>query len=137
MRFPALPLPLPLWVARGMLGARRRVLDLADAPVPGEAALFLDVVFGLQRTKIAGVLVSSGLADALGAESRHPVELARELGLDPDVTVRIVNGAIALRLMKLDRAGRVRMTKVGAPLCREHPKSIRSEERRVGKECVP
>jgi hypothetical protein len=126
MRFPALPLPLPLWVARGMLGARRRVLDLADAPVPGEAALFLDVVFGLQRTKIAGVLVSSGLADALGAESRHPVELARELGLDPDVTVRIVNGAIALRLMKLDRAGRVRMTKVGAPLCREHPKSIAS-----------
>ena len=34
---------------------------------PGEAAL-ADVVFGLQRTKIAGVLVSSGLADALGEE---------------------------------------------------------------------
>ena len=96
MRFPALPLPLPLWVARGMLGARRRVLDLADTAVPGEAALFLDVVFGLQKTKIAGVLVSSGLADALGKDSRDPVELAHELGLDPDVTIRIVNGAIAV-----------------------------------------
>jgi hypothetical protein len=101
-------------------------LDLADATVPGEIALFSDVVFGLQKTKIAGVLVSSGLADALGKDSRDPVELAHELGLDPDVTIRIVNAAIALRLMQLDRQGRARLTKVGRPLCREHPKSIAS-----------
>jgi hypothetical protein len=119
-------LPLPLWVARGILGARRRVLDLADALVPGQAALLFDVVFGLQKTKIAGVLVSSGLADALGADRRDPVELAHELGLDPDVTIRIIDAAIASRLMQLDREGRVRMTKVGAPLCREHPKSLAS-----------
>jgi hypothetical protein len=124
MRLPALPLPLP--VARAVLAARRRVLDLADALVPGEAALLFDVVFGLQKTKIAGVLVSSGLADALGADRRDPVELAHNLGLDPDVTIRIVNAAIASRLMQLDRQGRVRMTKVGAPLRREHPKSIAS-----------
>ena len=124
MRFPALPLPLP--VARAILGARGRVLDLADAAVPGGIALFSDVVFGLQKTKIAGVLVSSGLADALGKDSHDPVELAHELGLDPDVTIRIVNAAIALRLMRLDREGRARLTKVGRPLCREHPKSIAS-----------
>ena len=124
MRLPALPLPLS--VARGILGARRRMLDLADAAVPGEIVLFFDVVFGLQKTKIAGVLVSSGLADALGKDSRHPVELAHELGLDPDATIRIVGAAIAARLMQLDRKGRARMTKVGAPLCRDHPKSIAS-----------
>ena len=124
MRFPALPLPLS--VARAMIGARRRVLDLADAAVPGEIALFFDVMFGLQKTKIAGALVSSGLADALGKDSRNPVELAHELGLDPDVTIRIVNAAIASRLMQLDRKGRARLTKLGAPLCREHPKSIAS-----------
>ena len=124
MRFPALPLPLSL--ARAVLGARRRVLDLADTGLPGQAALFLDVVFGLQKTKIAGLLVSSGLADALGKDSRDPVELAHELGLDPDVTIRIVNAAAALRLMRLDRHGRARLTKVGAPLRREHPKSIAS-----------
>ncbi len=124
MRFPALPLPLSL--ARAVLGARRRVLDLADTGLPGQAALFLDVVFGLQKTKIAGLLVSSGLADALGKASRDPVELAHELGLDPDVTIRIVNAAAALRLMQLDRHGRVRLTKVGAPLRRKHPKSIAS-----------
>lgn len=124
MRFTALRMPLPL--ARRVIGARRRVLDLADAPMPGEVALFLDVALGLQKTKIAGALVSSGLADALGKDSREPVELARELGLDPDVTTRVVNAAIALRLMRLDRAGRARLTKIGAPLRRDHPKSIAS-----------
>ncbi|CQD24241.1 O-methyltransferase [Mycobacterium lentiflavum] len=124
MRFPALP--LPLWLARAVLGARRRALDLADTGVPGQAALFLDVVFGLQKTKIAGLLVSSGLADALGKDARDPVELAHELGLDPDVTIRIISAAVALRLMRLDRRGRARLTKVGAPLRRDHPKSLAS-----------
>lgn len=124
MRFPALP--LPLWIARGVLSTRQRILNLADVMVPGEIALFSDVVFGLQRTKIAGVLVSSGLADALGENPRQPAELAHELGLDPDVTSRIITAAITLRMMKLDRKGRARMTKIGAPLCREHPNSIAS-----------
>ncbi|MEE6140571.1 methyltransferase [Mycobacterium sp. 050128] len=124
MRLPVLP--LPLWVARAALGARRRVFDLADAAVPGEFALFFDVTMGLQKLKIAGVLVSSGLADALGKSSRDPVDLANQLDLDPDVTVRIVNAAIASRLMQLDRHGRVRLTSLGAPLRREHPKSIAS-----------
>lgn len=124
MRWPALPLPLP--VARAVLDARQRVLDLADLVVPGHIALFSDVVFGLQMTKIAGVLVSSGLADALGEEAREPSELAHELGLDPDVTIRVVNAAIALRLMRRDRHGRARLTKIGAPLRREHPQSIAS-----------
>jgi hypothetical protein len=124
MRLPTLPVPLS--IARGVIGARRRVLDLADSAVPGELALLVDIVFGLQKTKIAGVLVSSGLADALGKDSRAPLDLARELGLDPDVTVRVVDAAVALRLMNYGSDGRVRLTKVGAPLRRDHPKSIAS-----------
>jgi hypothetical protein len=124
MRLPTLPLPRS--VARGVFDARRRVLDLADAAVPGEFALFSDITFGFQKLKIAGVLVSSGLADALGEDSQDPVELAHKLGLDPDVTVRIVNAATGSRLMKLDRRGRARMTKLGAPLRRDHPRSIAS-----------
>ncbi|QUR68783.1 methyltransferase [Mycobacterium spongiae] len=124
MRFPAVP--LPLWVARAALGARRRVVELVDAAVPGEIVLFLDIASGLQKTKIAGALVSSGLADALGKNSRDPVELARELGLDPDVTIRIIGAASASRLTRVDRRGRARLTKVGAPLRRDHPQSIAS-----------
>lgn len=124
MRLP--PLPLPMSVARVVFSVRRRMVDLADAAVPGEFALFSDIAFGLQKVKIAGVLVSSGLADALGMDSRDPVDLAHELRLDPDVTIRIVNAAVGSRLMKLDRNRRARMTKVGAPLCRDHPNSIAS-----------
>jgi hypothetical protein len=123
MRFPRFPLPMS--VARGVTNARNRVFDLGDAVIPGGVALF-DLVFGLQRTKIAGVLVSSGLADALGRDSRDPVELAQELGLDPDVTTRVIEAAVASRLMRLDRQGRARLTHVGAPLCRDHPNSITS-----------
>jgi len=90
------------------------MLDVADAGMPGAAALS-DFVFGLQRTKLAGALVSSGLADTLGVGKRAPVDLARELRLDPDVTTRIVNAAVASRLMRLDDDGRASLTKMGAP----------------------
>jgi hypothetical protein len=124
MRLPALPLPLS--VARAVLGARRWVLNLADAAVPGEFALLFDVTLGLQKLKIAGVLVSSGLADALGKESQNPIDLAHKLELDPDITVRIIDAAIASRLIQRGCDGRLRLTKLGAPLCREHPKSLAS-----------
>ena len=119
------PFPMPLPVMRGVLGARRRVIDLAYAGLPGEAALF-DLTLGLQRTKIAGTLVTSGMADALGEDSRDPVDLARELGFDPDVTTRLVDTAVAARLMRLDRNGRARLSRLGAPLCASHPRSIAS-----------
>ena len=120
------PLTPPLVVARAVLAARRRVLDLADAALPGEFALFLDIASALQRPKIAGVLVSSGLADALGSDARDPADLAHQLELDLDVTTRIVAAAIALRLMRRDRRGRVRLSRLGAPLRKDHPKSIAS-----------
>jgi O-methyltransferase domain len=124
MRLPTLPITLS--IVRGVIGARRRALDLADAPLPGEFTLLVDIVLGLQKTKIAGLLVSSGLADALGKDSRAPLDLSRELGLDPDVTVRVVDAAVALRLMKYDSDGRARLTKLGTPLRRDHPTSFAS-----------
>jgi urease gamma subunit len=110
---------------RSALEGRRRVIELADAGLPEEAALF-DLVWGLQRTKLAGALVTSGVADALGDDSRDPVELARELEFDPDVTTRVVHAAVASRLMRLDRDGRARLSNLGAPLRTDHPHSIAS-----------
>jgi hypothetical protein len=57
---------------------------LADRLVPAEAALW-DLVAGMQRTKFAGALVQSGIADALyerpreaeceGGRERSPAEV--------------------------------------------------------------
>lgn len=47
-----------------------------------------------KRTKLAGALVSSGLANAIGERSHDPLDLARELGLDSDVTVMVLDTAV-------------------------------------------
>jgi hypothetical protein len=122
---PLPPFPVPLRVVRAGLDVRRRVFDLADSVLPAEGALY-DLVAGMQRTMLAGVLVTSGLADALGAGARDPDELARELGLDSDVTRRVLTASAASRLVHVDRGGRARLSRVGAPLRRDHPRSIAS-----------
>lgn len=118
-----LPFSFPMPAIRGALEARRHMQDLADAALMPGAGLY-DLVWGLQRTMIAGTLVTSGLADAIGSAACSPVDLARDLGLDPQVTTRLIDAAVASRLMRLDRAGRARLTNLGAPLCSKHPYSI-------------
>ncbi len=104
---------------------RRRVQDLSELPLPADGALW-DLVAGLQRTRLAGALVSTGLADALGEGARAPAELARELGLDERVTARVLGAAAAARLVHADRDGRVRLSRLGGPLRTDHPNSIAS-----------
>ncbi len=112
-------------MVRGALGARRRLMDIADATLPSEAALFY-LVWGMQATRITGALTSSGLADALGEGAHAPTDLANRLGLDADATARIIDAAVALRLMRLDESGRASLTNLGAPLRSDHPNSIAS-----------
>jgi len=122
---PLPPFPIPPRVLRTVFGARRRLLDAADLLLPAEAALW-DLAAGMQRTKLAGALVATGLADALGRQARDPGELARELGLDADVTLRVLRAGAASRLVAFDRDGRARLARAGAPLCADHPRSIAS-----------
>jgi hypothetical protein len=122
---PLPPFPIPRTVLGVGLGLRRRVLDLADRILPAEAALW-DAVAGMQRTKLAGVLVTSGLADALGERPRVPSDVARELELDPDVTLRVLRAAAASRLVDFDGAGRALLARLGGPLAAGHARSIAS-----------
>jgi hypothetical protein len=122
---PLPPFPVPNAVVRSGLALRARVQGLADRLLPAEAALW-DLVAGMQRTKLAGVLVTSGLADAIGTGTRDARELASELGLSEEVTLRVLGAAAASRLVRLDRHGRVRLARLGSPLHREHPRSISS-----------
>ncbi|MGA7705000.1 MAG: hypothetical protein WB998_08920, partial [Solirubrobacteraceae bacterium] len=71
---PLPPLPIPRVAMRAGLAARSRVLGLADRMLPAEAALW-DFSAGMARTRLAGVLVTSGLADALGTGSRDARQL--------------------------------------------------------------
>jgi hypothetical protein len=119
------PFPVPYVLARAGLKLRSSVLGMADRMLPAEAALW-DFTAGLQRTKLAGALVNSGLADALADRPRDIREVAKELGLSEDVTLRVLGAAAASRLVRLDRDGRAVLARLGAPLSRKHPRSIAS-----------
>src|SRR5271168_2959865 len=110
---------------RAGLAVRRGILELADRIVPAEGALW-DLVAGMQRTKLAGLLVTSGLADALGEGTRDMREVARELGLSEEVTLRVLGAAAASRLVRFDGEHRARLARLGAPLRSDHPHSIAS-----------
>lgn len=117
------PFPIPHRVFERALAIRRRTLDAVDLAYPPEGLLW-DLVAGVQRTALAGALVDTGLADALGEQSRKPGEVAEELGLDAEVTVRVLRAAAASRLAHVEGDGRVRLSRMGAPLRRDHPQSI-------------
>ncbi len=119
------PFPVLPRVLSALIMLRRRVLDVSDMMLPAEAALW-DCAAGMQRTKLAGVLVTAGIADALGSRARDPAELARELGLDPEVTLRVLRAAAASRLVGFDSAGNMRLLRLGGPLRTDHPRSIAS-----------
>ena len=126
MPLPAYPIP-PAALRIG-IGVRRRVLDLADLLLPAEGALW-DLTTGMQRTMLAGLLVTSGLADALGESTRTARELADELGLDPVVTLRVLRAGAGARLVRVehvDGEDRAQLTRQGRPLASAHPRSIAS-----------
>jgi hypothetical protein len=60
----------------------------------------------------------------MGADAEHPQTLARTLGLDVDVTTRVLRAAAASRLVRFDQNGRARLSRIGAPLCKDHRRSI-------------
>lgn len=120
---PLPPFPLPFAALQAGLRVRQTLLDLVDLTLPAEAGLW-DFVAGMQRTKLAGVLVTSGLADAAGEGWRQPEDLARELQLDLDVTARVLGAAAASRLVRWDRERGVRLSRLGSPLRKDHPRSI-------------
>jgi hypothetical protein len=122
---PVPPFPAQNTAVRVGLALRNRVLGLADRLLPVEVALW-DFAAGMQRTKLAGVLVASGLADALGTDTREPHKLAKELGLSEEVMLRVLGAAAASRLVHLDRDGSARLARLGRPLCSNHPYSIAS-----------
>jgi hypothetical protein len=125
MTVPLPPLPIPRAAMRAGLALRSGVQSLADRMLPAEAALW-DFTAGMQRTKLAGVLVTSGLADAMGTAARDSRKLARELGLSEDVTLRVLGAAAASRLVRIDRHGRASLTRLGGPLRKDHPCSLAS-----------
>ena len=97
-------------------GALRRV-HAAMAPPP---VRILEGVFGLLDHRVLVALCEAGVPDALDGPTGVPA-LARRLDVDEAMLERMVRFAATRGWVRLDRAGRVRPTRVTRFLRRDHP----------------
>ena len=91
--------------------------------IPAQYALF-DKTIGVARTHVIGALAQLGVPDALGDKWRTADELAAELGLHADTLHRVLRACAVEGLVKMDRRGRFKLTRLGAELRTDRPFSL-------------
>ncbi len=116
--------PPPRAAARAVLALRGALLRAADRILPAELALYFQAT-GFGRTRVLGVMVELGLADALGGQALTAGEIAGRLRLDEDALHRVLRAAATGGVVRLDEQGRFSLTRVGHALRRDHPSSMR------------
>jgi len=119
----ARPYVPPAPVVDAALALRRVLLRAADALLPAGAVLW-DRSMGLERTHVVATLAELGIADALGDDRLTAAELAPRVGADADALHRVLRAAAVDDLVRMDRTGRVRLTRVGRALRTGAPGSL-------------
>lgn len=108
------PVPPPRAVDAG-LTLRRALLWAADALLPATAVAW-NKTMGAGRAQVIGALAELGVADALAGGPRTAEDLAADLGANADALHRLLRAAAADGLLRLDRRGRFRLTRIGRTL---------------------
>ena len=116
--------PAPRALVTTVTGARRSLLSFADRLIPSQFALF-DKTIGVARTHVLGALAELRVADALGDRRRSAEEVADELDLHADTLHRVLRAAAVEGLVRMDRRGRFKLTRMGAQLRSDAPHSLR------------
>jgi hypothetical protein len=96
---------VPRPIVRAVLRARARLLRMADAVVPPQAAL-LDQVAGIGRTVALHVVAKHRIADRIAGGRRTKAELALDTGLRPELLERVLSSLVAAGIFEIDRKGR-------------------------------
>jgi hypothetical protein len=117
------PVPPPP-VVDAALVARRLLLRAADALLPPWAAMF-DRTMGTARTQVVGTIAELGIADALGSGSATAAELAGRLEVDADALHRVLRAAAVEGLLRINRRGRFRLTRMGRTLRSDADSTLR------------
>lgn len=120
----ALPTIPPPAAVDAAFALRRLLLRAADALLPA-AAVVWDRTMGVERTQVIGVLAELGVPDELSSGGATAAELAPRVGADADALHRVMRGAAVDGLLKLDRQGRFKLTRLGRTLTSDAPSSLR------------
>jgi hypothetical protein len=105
------PTPPPR-AAAAVVGAHRGLLRAAHGLLPSQVALWR-LSAGFMTTRVLGALAERGVFDALADGPATSDELAVRLQLDPDVLHRLLRAAAVDGVVRIDRRGRFRLTRLG------------------------
>ena len=108
------PTPPPR-AAAAAVGAHRALLRLAHALLPSQVAVWR-LSAGFMTTRVLGALATAGVFDALDDGPARAQELAARLGLDADALHRLLRAAAVDGVVRIDRRGRFRLTRLGRRL---------------------
>ncbi|HEY3019629.1 MAG TPA: methyltransferase [Solirubrobacteraceae bacterium] len=114
----------PRPVARAGLRVRGVLLRAADALLPSDVAL-IDQSWAFYRSLLLGVVAELGVPDQLAAGPRSAAQIAAALDLDADYLHRALRVLAVHGVVRLDRAGRFRLTRVGRHLTSADARSLR------------
>lgn len=117
------PVPPPRAVDAA-LALRRALLWAADALLPAGAAMWQHTM-GRARAEVIGAMAELGVVDELASGPRSAAELAPGLDADTDALHRLLRAAAANGLLRLDRRGRFRLTRLGRTLRSDRADSLR------------
>jgi hypothetical protein len=106
------------------LALRRLLLRAADSLLPPWAAVW-DRTMGVGRTQIIGVIAELGVADELGSGALSAADLAKRFDVDADALHRVLRAAAVDGLLRVDRRGRFKLTRLGKTLRSDSPATLR------------
>ncbi|MDP9386126.1 MAG: acetylserotonin O-methyltransferase [Actinomycetota bacterium] len=112
---------------------RRVLLRGADALLP-PAGVLLMRSFGIGQTQVIAAMAELGVADALGGGRLTAAQLAPRVRADADALHRLLRMAAVDGLVRLDRRGRFRLTRLGSALRTDAPISLHAWARYMGLE---
>ena len=108
------PSPPPR-AADALIGVHRALLRLAHAILPSQVAVWR-LSAGFMTTRVLGTLAGAGVFDALDDGPARSEALAARLGVDADVLHRLLRAAAVDGVVRIDRRGRFRLTRLGRRL---------------------
>ena len=81
---------------------------------------------GIERTQVIGLIAELGVADELAERPLTATQLAPRVGADAAALHRVLRAAAVDGLVRLDRRGRFRLTRLGRALRSDAPTSLRA-----------
>jgi hypothetical protein len=115
--------PPPRAAVRVVFAGQRILRWIGDHAVPAHLAVF-DRTAGLWRAHVVGALAEVGVPDALAEGPATAAALAGRLDADADALHRLMRAGASEGLLKLRRDGTFRLTRVGAALRSDAPRSV-------------